>query len=151
MNRRIFLSLFLSLLVLFTFSCDKTKDIIENKVSSNIIKEDGFYSSKEDVSVYIRLYKKLPNNYIKKADARDLGWKASEGNLWDVTEKFSIGGDKFGNREKLLPIKKGRKYFECDIDYNGGRRNAKRIVFSNDGLIYYTDDHYKSFEKIYGE
>ena len=63
----------------------------------------------------------------------------------------SIGGDRFGNFEKQLPIKKGRVYRECDIDYRGGKRGPKRIIFSNDGLIYYTGDHYKTFEKLYGE
>ena len=61
-------------------------------------------------------------------------------------------GDYFGNYEGLLPEKKGRKYTECDIDTLGAKsRGAKRIIFSNDGLIYYTDDHYESFELLYGE
>ena len=64
---------------------------------------------------------------------------------------MSIGGDRFGNREGLLPTKKGRKYYECDIDFDGGYRNGKRIVYSNDGLIYYTGDHYESFQLLYGE
>lgn len=79
----------------------------------------------------------------------DLGWESDKGNLWDVTDKGSIGGDSFGNREGLLPKANNRKYFECDINYNGGFRGAERIVYSNDGLIYYTKDHYKTFEKIY--
>ena len=74
-----------------------------------------------------------------------------EGNLWDVADGMSIGGDKFGNREGLLPKESGRQYYECDIDYEGGYRNGKRIVYSNDGLIYYTEDHYESFEEIVGE
>lgn len=64
---------------------------------------------------------------------------------------MSIGGDRFGNREGLLPTAKGRKYYECDIDFDGTYRGAKRIVYSNDGLIYYTEDHYESFELLYGE
>ena len=115
------------------------------------IKEDGYYTSKEDVALYIHTYNKLPYNYITKSEANKLGWEANKGNLWDVTDKYLIGGDKFNNYEGLLPKKKGRQYYECDIDYEGGHRNAKRIVFSDDGLIYYTDDHYKSFELLYGE
>lgn len=69
--------------------------------------------------------------------------------MWDVADGKSIGGDKFGNREGLLPKKSGRQYYECDIDYNGGYRGAKRIIYSNDGLIYYTEDHYKTFEQLY--
>ena len=68
-----------------------------------------------------------------------------------VCKGCSIGGDSFGNREGQLPKKKGRKYYECDIDYRGGTRNAKRIIWSSDGLIYYTGDHYKTFELLYGE
>ena len=63
-----------------------------------------------------------------------------------------IGGSRFGNYEDLLPEADGRTYTECDIDTLGAdSRGAKRIVFSNDGLIYYTEDHYKSFELLYGE
>ena len=115
------------------------------------ITEDGQYSSKEDVAEYLHLFGHLPDNYLTKNEAQDLGWVASKGNLWKVAPGMSIGGDRFGNREGLLPTKKGRKYYECDIDFDGTYRNAKRIVFSNDGLIYYTEDHYESFELLYGE
>lgn len=118
-------------------------------ISNQTIVEDGFYTSKDEVALYINTYEKLPDNYLTKAEAMDLGWIASEGNLWEVTEEMSIGGDVFGNREGLLPKQQGRIYYEADIDYEGGRRNAKRIVYSNDGLIYYTDDHYESFEVLY--
>lgn len=112
------------------------------------IDKDGWYSSKEEVSLYIHTYGELPENYITKQEAMDLGWKSNEGNLWEVAEGMSIGGDKFGNREGLLPKEEGRIYYECDIDYEGGFRNSKRIIYSNDGLIYYTENHYKSFEEI---
>lgn len=112
---------------------------------------DGSYSSKEEVSEYLNLYGKLPRNFITKNQAKDLGWEASKGNLFDVTDKMSIGGDRFFNREGLLPTKAGRTYYEADVDYNGGNRGAKRIVYSNDGLVYYTGNHYNSFEKLYGE
>ena len=111
------------------------------------IREDGEYSSKSEVGRYLYLYGKLPSNYITKNEAYDLGWKSNGNTLWDVAPGMSIGGDKFGNREGLLP--KGKQYYECDIDYNGGDRNAKRIVYALDGYIYYTDDHYASFEQLY--
>lgn len=113
--------------------------------------EDEEYSSKEEVAEYLHQFGHLPDNYITKSEAQDLGWVSSKGNLWKVAPGKSIGGDKFGNREGLLPTAKGRKYFECDIDFDGKYRNAKRIIFSNDGLIYYTEDHYESFELLYGE
>lgn len=113
--------------------------------------EDGHYTSKEDVALYIYIYDKLPDNYITKQEARDLGWESSQGNLWEVSDKKSIGGDRFGNREGKLPSAEGRQYYECDINYQGGYRGAERLVYSNDGLIYYTDDHYDSFTLLYGD
>lgn len=115
-----------------------------------VIDEDGWYYSKEDVALYIHTYGKLPANFITKSEAQDLGW--SGGSVEKYKAGAAIGGDKFGNYEGLLPKKNGRKYYECDIDTNGqSSRGAKRIIFSNDGLIYYTDDHYESFELLYGE
>lgn len=104
--------------------------------------------SKEEIIKYIQDNAKLPDNYISKNDAIKLGWDAKSGNLWDVAPCKSIGGDRFGNYEKILPQKSGRRYIEADVEYRGGKRNAKRIVYSNDGLIFYTKDHYKSFERV---
>lgn len=115
------------------------------------IQEDGTYTSKEEVAEYIYLYGHLPDNFITKKEAKALGWVSSEGNLAEVAPGKSIGGDYFGNFEGNLPKKKGREYHECDIDSDGGYRGAKRLVFSNDGLIYYTEDHYNTFELLYGE
>lgn len=115
------------------------------------IEKDGEYTSKEEVAAYLHEFGYLPSNYITKRDAQDLGWDNKLGNLDKVAPGKSIGGDKFGNYEELLPVQKGRKYFECDIDFDGGYRGAKRIIFSNDGLIFYTEDHYKTFEPLYDE
>ena len=117
------------------------------------ISEDGSYTDKESVALYLHTYGHLPSNYITKEEARDAGWDSQKGNLSKVCPGMSIGGDYFGNYEGMLPKKKGRKYYECDIDYNPkkGSRGAKRIIYSNDGLIYYTKDHYESFELLYGE
>ena len=111
---------------------------------------EGSYTTKEDVSMYLHLYGQLPSNFITKNEARKLGWEG--GDLEDFAPGKSIGGDRFGNYEGLLPNKSGRIWTECDIDTLGKKdRGAKRIVFSNDGLIYYTDDHYESFTLLYGE
>lgn len=108
------------------------------------------YTTKEDVALYIHLYGKLPDNFITKAQARALGWKS--GSVEPYAPGKCIGGDRFGNYEGLLPDAPGRTWTECDIDtLGGGNRGAKRIVFSNDGLVYYTHDHYNSFELLYGE
>ena len=112
------------------------------------IPEDGTYTSKEDVALYIHSYGKLPSNFITKKEAQKLGW--SGGELEPYAPGKCIGGDHFGNYEGLLP--EDREYTECDIDTRGASsRGAKRIVFSEDGLIYYTEDHYESFELLYGE
>ena len=111
---------------------------------------DGWYYSAEDVALYLVTYGYLPSNFITKDEARDLGWEG--GSVEKYAPGFAIGGDKFGNREGLLPKTDGRQYYECDIDTDGASsRGAKRLVFSNDGLIYYTDDHYESFTLLYGE
>ena len=112
--------------------------------------EAGTYTSKEDVSLYLSTYGHLPDHFITKSMARSLGW--SGGGLDDYDKGKCIGGDRFGNNEGLLPEARGRQYYECDIDtLHKDSRGAKRIVFSNDGLIYYTEDHYESFELLYGE
>lgn len=117
---------------------------------STLIYTDGTYTSKEDVALYIHTYGCLPENFITKSEARDLGWEG--GSLEPYAPGMCIGGDRFGNYEGLLPEADGRRYTECDIGTLGAdSRGAKRIVFSNDGLIYYTDDHYESFELLYGE
>lgn len=113
------------------------------------LSEDGSYTSPEDVAEYLVLYEHLPDNFITKNQARDLGWDSSKCNLWDVAPGMSIGGDRFGNYEGLLPDADGRRWTECDVNYEGGYRGAERIIFSNDGLIYYTDDHYKSFTQLW--
>lgn len=115
------------------------------------ISEDGTYTTKEEVAEYLHAYGHLPSNFITKKEAQKLGWISKEGNLDEVAPGMSIGGDYFGNYEGLLPEADDRDYYECDIDFDGTYRNGKRIVFSNDGFIYYTEDHYESFELLYGE
>ena len=143
---------FLLFLVLFLYlDLNAAPETQQPQTVQTGISEQGTYTSKEDVALYIHTFGKLPSNFVTKSKARDMGWIETEGNLQKVCEGCSIGGDNFGNREKALPRKSGRKYYECDIDYQGGRRNEKRIVYSNDGLIYYTGDHYNTFELLYGE
>ena len=113
------------------------------------IDEDGWYTTKDEVALYIHTYGRLPGNFISKTKARDRGWDASLGNLDEVCPGMSIGGSRFYNDDGLLPDKRGRQWTECDINYHGGYRGAERIVFSNDGLIFYTDDHYETFEQLY--
>jgi len=121
----------------------------DNSAAETVVQEGQRYSTREEVAAYLNQFHKLPPNYLTKAQAQQLGWDNAEGNLWEVTDQMSIGGDRFGNREGLLPTAQGRRYYECDINYSGGYRGAQRIVYSNDGLIYYSDDHYKTFSQLY--
>lgn len=112
--------------------------------------ESGVYTTKDDVALYLYTYHHLPDNFITKKEAQALGWPG--GSLEPYAPGKCIGGDRFGNREGLLPQADGRTYTECDINTLGAdSRGAERLVFSNDGLIYYTDDHYESFTLLYGE
>ena len=107
-------------------------------------------TSKDEVAAYIHENGCLPDNFITKSEARELGWNG--GSLEPYAPGMCIGGDRVGNYEGLLPEKDGRTYYECDIDTLGAEtRGVKRIVYSSDGLIYYTEDHYESFELLYGE
>jgi len=126
------------------------KEEVQPQAQSEL-SEEGSYTSKEEVAAYINLYGHLPDNFITKKEAKELSWVSQEGNLGEAAPGKSIGGDYFGNYEGKLPEKEGRSYYECDIDSSGGYRGAKRIVYSDDGLIYYTEDHYETFELLYGE
>ena len=121
-----------------------------DELSPAALDAGGEYTSAEDVALYLHLYGHLPQNFITKKDARALGWNG--GGLDDYADGKCIGGDRFGNYEGLLPDAPGREYHECDIGtLHAVSRGAKRIVYSNDGLIYYTEDHYESFVLLYGE
>jgi guanyl-specific ribonuclease Sa len=128
----------------------QAEETAEPQATEAAIDEAGSYTTKEDVSLYLYTYGHLPENFITKSEARALGW--SGGGLDGYADGKCIGGDRFGNNEGLLPEANGRKYYECDIDtLHADDRGPKRIVFSNDGLIYYSGDHYDSFELLYGE
>ena len=124
------------------FSTEKTQHS-----KNNILEENKYYYSKDDVALYIHTYNRLPKNFITKKEARSLGWEG--GSVEKFAQGKCIGGDRFYNNEEILPVKSGRTYTECDIDTLGKKsRGAKRIVFSNDGLIFYTENHYETFEQI---
>ena len=101
------------------------------------------------IADYLFVYGELPENFLTKKEAQALGWDSSRNYVSDVAPGMSIVGDRFGNYEGLLPKAKGRQYYECDCYYVEGKRNAYRIIFSNDGLVYYTGDHYQTFEEMH--
>ena len=146
------LCMLLALLLLCSVSFAEI--LVEDGIATNgdLLVEYGLdYDQPEEVALYLHAFDELPPNFITKYEARDMGWNSKDGNLWEVAYGYSIGGDSFNNREGLLPKAKNRQWYECDVNYDGDYRGGERIVFSNDGLIYYTDDHYESFELMYDD
>ena len=130
-----------------------SKDLVE-ALNSLVYQEEeetstGPITDPQGIADYIFKYGKLPDNFITKKEAQALGWDSSYNYVGDVAPGKSIGGDRFGNYEGLLPSKKGRTWYEADCYYEGKKRNAHRILYSNDGLVYYTDDHYETFIQMF--
>ncbi len=121
----------------------------EEKAKEKETKVSGPIIEPQDIADYIFEHGELPDNFITKKEAQKLGWDSSWNYVSDVAPGKSIGGDRFGNYEGLLPTKKGRQWYEADCYYKKGKRNAHRILYSNDGLVYYTDDHYESFTQMF--
>ena len=160
MKKRIF-SLLLALLLIFTCIGALAEPVLSD---DEIIVDTDEWTAMDDVSfveygadyidpyevaLYLHCFEELPPNFITKNAARKLGWDSRDGNLWEVAYGTSIGGDIFGNREGLLPDARGRKWYECDVNYTGGYRGAERLLFSSDGLICYSDDHYRTYTELY--
>ena len=126
---------------------DEEKASQEQDSYVELPQEGEYYYDLENVVLYLYLYDELPDNYITKSEARELGWEG--GSVEKYQEGAAIGGDTFGNREELLPEKDERTYTECDLDTDGeNSRGAKRLVFSNDGLCFYSEDHYETFYEV---
>lgn len=124
-------------------SGDKTLSVISESENTSIDR----LTEENVVVAFVKKNGKLPDLYITKHEARKRGWIASESNLCDVLPGRAIGGDRFGNREKKLPAMKGRIWYEADLNYRCGKRNAHRLLYSNDGLLFVSYDHYKTFIK----
>lgn len=144
--------LYLLTLILLLIPCGLAEPLVEGDVAitDELCVEYGYdYSDPDEVALYLHAFEELPPNYITKDEARSLGWDSRRGNLWDVAYGMSIGGDRFGNREGLLPDARNRLWYECDVNYWGGYRGAERLLFSSDGLIYYSNDHYQTYQLLY--
>ena len=100
---------------------------------------------------YLDIYGELPDNFITKKEAQKRGWDSRYNYVGEVAPGMSIGGDRFGNYQGLLPSKKGRTWYECDANYRGRKRGPERLLYSSDGLYYYTNDHYQTFTQMFPE
>lgn len=91
-------------------------------------------------------FRKLPSKFVDKRQAQAAGWSPGI-DLWSIPalQGKSIGGDRFGNRERALPSGQWR---EADLNYRGGKRGAKRLLFSSDGRRFVSVDHYQHFTEI---
>ena len=126
---------------------DEAAPADEVSETTDTVGEHTYYYDVDHVVLYLDTYGHLPENYITKDEARALGWEG--GSVEVYQEGAAIGGDRFGNRERLLPEQTGRSYTECDINTDGAdSRGAERLIFSNDGLYFYTSDHYASFTEL---
>lgn len=129
---------------------EDTESLQESEFDTDLftVKEDGHYTDAQNVADFIEAFGELPDNYITKDEAYEMGWVPDQGNLDQVAPGMSIGGDFFGNFEGRLPDSPDRQYYEADINYSGGYRGPERLVFSDDGLYFYTNDHYDTFETV---
>lgn len=110
---------------------------------------DGPITDPQAIADYLFTWGELPENFITKKDARAAGWDPAANYLSDVLPGMSIGGDYFGNFEGRLPRGSGLSYHEADANYEGGRRGAERIIYSSDGRVWYTGDHYNTFTELF--
>ena len=132
---------------------DKNEEIIqgvrEDYQNVEEIDEYGEYTTVEEVAYYLYVMEQLPLNYMTKKEAEELGFSNKKDNLNEIMPGCAIGGDKFGNKEGLLPDAEGRQWYQCDVNTDDGKRGSERLVYSNDGLIYYSPDNFESFIQLY--
>ena len=127
--KRLFILLLLALTLWTGFAWGEVLVDGDTAITEELVVEYGYdYISDEEVALYLHAFEELPPNYITKSEAKDLGWDGNGNHLWQLNYGYSIGGDKFGNREGILPKAKGRQYYECDVNFDDGKRGAERLV-----------------------
>ena len=115
-------------------------------ITAGLATYHGIYGA----DVYLVYKGILPEYYTDKKTAVEYGWKKKKGNLSDVLPGKMIGGDIFENRNGKLPYAEGRIWYEADINYSTGYRTKARLLYSNDGFVFATYDHYMTFYEIVG-
>ncbi|MDC9592173.1 ribonuclease domain-containing protein [Xenorhabdus sp. IM139775] len=151
MKKSILAAVLLVLAVMFIVFANRSGPIRADTAGQSLIASEkpiDVLTEQRRVVDYLRQHHTLPDYYMTKKQARRLGWHAREGNLCEVLPGKAIGGDRFSNRENRLPTKPDRHWFEADVNYRCGHRGSDRLLYSNDGLIYLTVDHYNSFTRL---
>lgn len=96
--------------------------------------------------VFLKEFGILPSYYITKLEAlKNYGWDSRRNTLAGKAPGKMIGGDIFYNNNLILPVRSGRIWYECDVDYVSGSRSPKRLYYSNDGLMFYSEIHNERF------
>ncbi|MEQ4623935.1 ribonuclease domain-containing protein [Providencia manganoxydans] len=159
MNKRVISLVLMAILIVLSLyfntgeqqgakQADKPVTTTEQTIEVQNAQKIDELTKQANVVSYLQKHQQLPSFYITKKAARDAGWNPKQGNLCEALPGKAIGGDRFSNREKQLPTAPNRQWYEADLNYNCGHRGADRLLYSSDGMIYVTADHYKSFEKI---
>ena len=124
---------------------------IATKSIYEAVEESGLYTTKDSVAAYLCKFDKLPNNYVGKDEGVSL-YESKTGNTFDkwnfnpwTTIGVMIGGDVYENHDGQLP---SGSYHEADVDYSAKNRGTKRLIYQSDCVIYYTADHYETFNKM---
>lgn len=132
-------------------SVDQSSSSVATKSIYDAVEESGLYTTRDSVAAYLCKFDKLPSNYVDKNEGKSL-YESKTGNTFEkwnfnpwTTLGVMIGGDVFDNREVLLP---NGSYREADVDYSAKNRGTKRLIYQSDCVIYYTADHYETFNKL---
>ena len=150
MNKKLIVAAVLALVATFAGLRHPTHAPAQPQVSESASSTDiATLTQQQRVADYLHQHQRLPAYYLTKNEARKQGWEPSKGNLCQTLPGRAIGGDRFSNREKVLPVKAGRHWFEADVNYDCGRRGSDRMLYSSDGMIYVTRDHYRHVEQVY--
>ena len=137
---------------------EQSSSSIATKSIYEAVEESGLYTTKDSVAAYICKFDKLPSNYVGKNEGKSL-YESKTGNTFDkwnfnpwTTLGVMIGGDTFNNHadnpDNYRPTLPEGDYHEADVDYSAKNRGTKRLIYQSDCVIYYTADHYETFDKL---
>ncbi len=149
MNKKLIIAVIFAIVATAFGLHHPAKHVTPSGTAPSVSSDITSLTQQQAVADYLHQYRRLPSAYLTKAEARRRGWDPASGDLCRVLPGRAIGGDRYGNREKILPEAQGRRWFEADINYQCGHRGSDRLLYSSDGLVYVTHDHYRHAEQVY--